>query len=278
MSFLNLTLLSMFKSGYFTSETLVQMVRVALILIIGIPLLKIATRLTVKVTRNKFSAQSETLIKRFVYYTGFLILIITVLNEFGFKLSALLGAAGIFGIAVGFAAQTSISNIISGIFLISEKPFAIGDTIEINGTIGSVLSIDLLSIKVKTPDNRFVRIPNENMLKSEVINITRFPVRRLNLSFNVAYSADLNKVIKMLQKVAEEEELALKEPAPLIQIESFAPSGINILFGVWGKQENIGELKNALWQSVKQRFEQAGIGIPCTYLATSGQAEWLPEV
>ena len=117
-----------------------------------------------------------------------------VLGELGVKLTALLGAAGIVGIAVGFASQTSVSNIISGLFLISEKPFAIGDVLKVGGTTGIIQSIDLLSIKIRTFDNLFVRIPNEKILSSEVTNITRFPIRRMDIVFQVDYGQDLARV------------------------------------------------------------------------------------
>jgi small-conductance mechanosensitive channel len=259
-------------ADFLTPEKLYQIARIILILVIGIPLLKIATRVTGRVIQNKFSHQSEILIKRFVYYLGVLIILITVMNECGFKLSALLGAAGILGIAIGFASQTSISNIISGIFLISEKPFIIGDLIQVGSTIGNVMSIDLLSIKVRTPDNRFVRIPNENMIKNEIINITRFPTRRLNLNLSVSYKDDLVRVMALLREIALKEPLALKDPEPFIQIEQYAVTGVNILYGVWSKQEAIIELKNAIMLSIKSEFHRKGIGIPFTYTSVSGHS------
>jgi small-conductance mechanosensitive channel len=258
-----------FASEHITPETIYQGLRVALIILIGIPLLKIMTKVTGKVIRNKFSTQSEMLIKRSVYYLGVVIILITVLNELGFKISALLGAAGILGIAIGFASQTSVSNIISGIFLISEKPFMIGDIIQIGNTAGTVISIDLLSIKVKTIDNRFVRIPNENMIKTEVTNITRYPIRRLNLNLTVSYKDDLSEVINILLEIAAKEPLALKDPEPVVLIEQYAVTGINLLFGVWSTQDNIIPIKNNLMLKIKADFEQAGIGIPYTYIAVS---------
>ncbi|HRR98435.1 MAG TPA: mechanosensitive ion channel, partial [Candidatus Syntrophosphaera sp.] len=120
---------------YLTPERLNTVIRVILTLAIGIPLIIFVRKLVQKLVRNRLSPQSEQLVVRIVYYSLALILVVMVLNEFGFKVSALLGAAGIIGIAVGFAAQTSISNIISGIFLISEKPFVIGDVIEVGSII-----------------------------------------------------------------------------------------------------------------------------------------------
>lgn len=262
-----------FTTEYLTPETISRGLRIALIVLIGIPLIKILTKVTGKVIKNKFSTQSEMLIKRSVYYLGVIIILITVLNELGFKISALLGAAGILGIAIGFASQTSVSNIISGIFLISEKPFIIGDTIQIGTTTGKVVSIDLLSIKVQTVDNRFVRIPNENMIKTEVTNITRYPIRRLNLNLSVSYKDDLTKVMALLMDIASKEPLALKDPEPVFQIEQYVVTGINFLFGVWSTQENIIPLKNALMLKIKSGFEQDGIGIPYTYLAVSTDSQ-----
>ncbi|MDZ7816437.1 MAG: mechanosensitive ion channel [Planctomycetota bacterium] len=103
------------------------------------------------------------------------------LDELGYKLTALLGAAGIAGIAIGFAAQTSLSNIISGFFLLSERPFAQGDLVQCGSDTGFVLSVSLLSVKMRTFDNKLIRIPNENLIKKEVYNLTKFPIRRVNV-------------------------------------------------------------------------------------------------
>jgi len=254
---------------YVTPERVILAIRVVLILLVGIPLIGLIRTLTRRLVRDRFSAQSELLIVRAVYYAALIILFMTLLNEFGFKLSALLGAAGIFGIAVGFASQTSVSNIISGIFLISEKPFIIGDTVQIGSTIGAVESIDLLSIKLRTSDNRFVRVPNETMIKTEVINITRFPVRRVNLNLTVSFEADLNQVRTVLLQIAQTEPLALAEPAPVFQVENFADSGIALSFGVWGKSEDNLALRSALLMSIKEKFSLENIRIPYPHLTLS---------
>lgn len=258
---------------YITPERVSLAVRVVLILLFGIPLVGLIRRIVRKLVKDRLSVQSEQLVVRAVYYVGILILMISVLNEFGFKLSALLGAAGVFGIAIGFASQTSVSNIISGIFLISEKPFMIGDTVQIGTTIGTIESIDLLSIKLKTYDGRYVRVPNETMIKTEVINITRYPIRRANISVAVSYKVDLPKVLAVLADIATMQPMALNDPEPLLQVDSFAESGININFGVWTNQENVILLRNALMLSIIERFNQENIEIPYPHvkLVTEGE-------
>ncbi len=261
-----------------TPEKIALYVKILLILFIGIPLVGFIKRLTGRLIKDKFSLQSEMLIKRFVYYIGMMIIFISVLNEMGFKLSALLGAAGVLGVAIGFASQTSFSNIISGIFLISEKPFTVGDIIQIGDTVGYIISIDLLSIKVRTFDYRFVRVPNENMIKAEIVNLTRFDTRRVNINISVAYKVDLNKVFTILKDVAAKEPMAMKEPEPVIFIDKFGNSGIDIMFGVWGNTENFVELKNALYMKVKERFEAEDIEIPYPHIKVANTEDSLIPV
>ncbi len=265
-----------FFRQYITPERVNLAIRVILILLIGIPLLRLLRRLIRRLVTNKLSPQSEQLITRTVYYLGILVLLITLLNEFGFKLSAILGAAGVFGIAIGFASQTSFSNIISGIFLISERPFVVGDLVQIGQTIGKIVSIDLLSIKLNTPDNKFVRVPNETMIKTEVINLTRHNERRVNLAISVSYNDDLEQVIGILKEIANEEPLALKEPEPLAELESFGNDGINVIYGVWGKTDDFFALRTSLMVRVKKSFDNARISIPYPHIAITSDATTNP--
>lgn len=253
---------SRLMNEFITPDRISLVIRVALILIIGIPLVKLIRKLTRKLVENKLSPQSEVLIVRMVYYASSLILIVTVLHEFGFKLSALLGAAGVLGVAIGFASQTSISNIISGIFLISEKPFEIGDFIKVGNCEGTIHSIDLLSIKLNTPDNRFIRVPNETMIKSEVINYHRYPVRRVNLEFPVSFETDLEPFLALLRDVADQATLSLKDKKPFISITGFGDSGYSILFGVWCNSTDFFALRDELIILLKESFTKNNIEIP----------------
>jgi len=258
---------------FITPERISLIIRVILILLVGIPLVRLIRSLTKKIVKNRLSPQSEQLVVRSVYYVAILILLITLLNEFGFRLSAILGAAGIFGVAIGFASQTSFSNIISGIFLISEKPFKVGDVVQVSSNIGTIESIDLLSIKLKTPDNRYVRVPNETMIKTEVINITRYPERRVDINLSVSYDDDLHKVQEVLLGLAESNPWALKDPAPLFSIDKFGDSGIQILFGVWTKKEDIPNLKTSLMIGIKEKFKQENITIPFPHILIANAEE-----
>jgi len=212
--------------------------------------------------KKSIPEQKAQLILKAIRYTGWVIAIVSVLQSVGVNLSALLGAAGIAGIAVGFAAQTSISNLISGIFLVFEKPFQISDVIQIDDISGTVMSIDLLSVKLQTFDNRFVRIPNESIIKTNVINLTRFPIRRLDIYVNVSYNTDLKKATDVLKDIASKNIYVLDNPSPLILIDKFDIPGVSILLGVWFERSNLIEIKNTILMDIQERFAEEGIEIP----------------
>ncbi|TVR62623.1 MAG: mechanosensitive ion channel family protein [Gemmatimonadales bacterium] len=213
------------------------------------------------VTR-KYSAQQGMVAGKVILYPGLVLLLISVLQQLGFSLAPLLGAAGIVGIAVGFASQTSVSNVISGFFLIGERPFEVDDLIQVGDTIGRVMSIDTLSVKLRTPDNRFVRIPNETIVKSQVTTITRFPIRRLDLNVGIAYREDVGRVREILLEVARANPRALMEPAPDLFVDGYGESSVDLRLAVWTVRENFLALKSSLLQEIKERFDSDGIEIP----------------
>jgi len=246
----------------FTPEFWKKALSVLLAAVLILAFFRVLQVLVSRAVKKTMPEQKSRLVKKAIQYTGWVIVVISVLESMGVNLSALLGAAGIAGIAIGFAAQTSVSNLISGIFLISERPFQIGDVIQVGDITGIVMSIDLLSIKLQTFDNRFVRIPNESIIKSNVINTTRFPIRRLDVWVTVSYSSDLKKVTETLKDIASKNLNALNNPEPLIYIDKFDTSGINILFGVWFEQSKLVDLRNSIIMDIQTRFAEEGIEIP----------------
>jgi len=254
-------------SQYFTTENLGVILRSAVILVVGIPAVYLASRWLRTYVTKKYSAQKGMVAGKALLYFGITIIVLTELNELGFKLTHIIAAAGIFGIAIGFAAQTSFSNIISGFFLIAEQPFVVGDVITLGTTTGEILSIDMLSIKLRTFDNKFVRIPNETILKSEVTNITHFPIRRLDLNLRVAYKEDVGKVRQVLLDVAEKNAISLHEPPAEVRFTGFGTSSVDLTLVVWVERKDYLTLKNSIQEEIKRRFDEEGIEIPLPHVS-----------
>lgn len=254
-------------SRYFNAQTLDTLFRLGIILVVGLLILTVISTLVKKLLPKRFTQQRKMLINRFVKYTGIVILFLIIISELEINLTAIFGAAGVIGIVIGVASQTSIGNIVSGFFLISEKPFELGDLIRIGDKTGTVYSIDLLSIKIKTLDNLLLRIPNQTVISTEVINVTKFPIRRLDIDLSVAYKEDLEKVVSVIKGVVRRNPFCLDEPEPLITFKTFGDHGINILLGVWFERANFLKVKNSLFIEIKSTFDAEGIEIPFPHLS-----------
>ena len=249
---------SLFQS----EEFILSLLKAAIYIVAGYVLLRIAIVLTRRLVKGRVTDQVRMLILKGIYYTGLAVIVVIVLLELGVNLTPILGAAGILGIAIGIASQASLSNVISGLFLISEKPFAVGDVIRSGEKLGVVLSIDLLSVKIRTFDNLYIRIPNEKIINSEVTNITRFPIRRMDFDLSVAYKDDLEKVRTILLAIGRENSLVLDEPEPIIIFREFGDSGISILFGIWFQKADFIQVKNSIFLEIRRRFDEEEIEIP----------------
>ena len=238
------------------------LVRAAILVTAGMLLSSLGSRLAARALRPRLSAHVLQLVRRLVFYLILALFLASALRELGFSLAVLMGAAGVLTVAIGFASQTTASNLISGLFLIGERSFEVGEIIKVGQTTGEVLSIDPLSVKLRTLDNLHVRIPNETLIKSEVTTLNRYPIRRFDLTLGVAYKEDLNRVRDVLMQVAEANLNCLDEPAPLFIFSGFGDSSLNIQFSVWARRENFLTLRNSISTEIKRAFDDAGIEIP----------------
>jgi small-conductance mechanosensitive channel len=122
-----------------------------------------------------------------------------------------------------------------------------------------VLSVDALSIKLRTFDNQLVRIPNETLIKTNVFNITRFPARRLNMNILITYDSDIAKAKTILLDTVARSRDILKNPEPLFFVKGFAENGVELLVGVWIANEDWVNANNSIYIDVKKRMDAEGI-------------------
>ncbi len=249
-------------SGLVTLETAASVLRAAVLIIVGLLAARIVSRALASLVAREADRQKVSMVRRLSFYSIAGLFFIAAMVELGFNFGVILGAAGILSVAIGFASQTSASNVISGLFLMGEKPFSIGDVIKVGETLGEVLSIDLLSVKLRTFDNLFVRIANENLIKSEITNLTRFPIRRIDLQVGVAYKEDMRKVMKILDEVADANPLVLADPNPLFIFKGYGDSALEFQFSVWTLRENYLQTMNSIKVEIKEAFDANDIEIP----------------
>ena len=241
---------------------------VAIILcFIGFLIARLVSNTFIRTIGSRLNAHQRLLWRRGIFYFIFLLFIMTSLREAGFKLSVFLGAAGILTVALGFASQTSATNLISGLFLIGEGSFEVGDTIQITlirgQTIeGQVISIDLLSVKLLTLDNVYIRLPNEQLIRTPVMNLSKYPIRRIPITLAINFHEDIIKVRQVLLDVAAKYPLVMDDPKATVTVTAFRESSIELLFSVWCRQENALKVRDEMQERVRNGFVDNQIEIP----------------
>lgn len=252
----------------------IMALRAGLTLIVGFALGRMFGRLAGRVAERRGSAQTKMIAKRLVFYAVFGIACFMALESLGVELGVLLGAAGILTVALGFASQTSASNLISGLFLLGERPFSVGDTIEVGASIGEVLSVDLLSVKLRTFDNLFVRVPNETLIKSEIINYSRNPIRRMEINLRVAYEQNLDSVRALLLELAADDPDILEEPDPIVWIDVLGESAVHIRFLCWAaNQGNFFTVRSRMQEAVVRALIAGRVAIGYHKVGVDHEAE-----
>lgn len=211
---------------------------------------------------SRLEKNQREFVYKIVYYAVIVVAMLTALPFLGINLSGLLVAGGITGIVLGFASQSVVSNLISGIFLLWEKPIKIGDQISVAGISGFVEDIGVMSTIVRTYDGLYVRIPNQTVFTSEITNYTGNVVRRFEYIVGIKYSDNAEKAIEIIKKVIDEEPFALKDPEPMVFVDNLGDSSVNIVVRIWAPVQVWYDIKMNLLNKIKVELERNGIEIP----------------
>jgi small-conductance mechanosensitive channel len=210
------------------------------------------------------------LVRKTVVFTVYVFAVIIALDELGIQVMPFIAGLGIAGIAIGFAAKDTLANIIAGIFIIIDRPFVLGDRIEVwsapkqSATWGDVVDIGLRTTKIRTTDNIILIIPNSEIYKRDIINYTtQTPVIRVRLPVGISYGSDLRKAEEIMLSIAGETEGVEKDPAPVVIFKQFGESSIDLELRVWIKDAKLRRrLTSQMGKGIKEEFDRHGIEIP----------------
>jgi len=236
-------------------------VRALAVLVIGLAAVNLVARIVHARMRRTTRAHFALVARRIVDAVGSFVVIVIAARMFGVNLTGLFATAGVATIAVGFAAQNSLSNLIAGVFLLVDRPFEVGDTVEMEGRLGVVAEISLLSTLVRTFDNLLVRWPNEVVMKSTILNYTRHPVRRITLTFKAAYGTDVGAAREAVLKALRQHPLLLLDPEPEVIARSLLDHAIEMEARAWVRQKDFLRARTDTVQVVHDTLRAAGISL-----------------
>ncbi|MEH6588861.1 MAG: mechanosensitive ion channel domain-containing protein [Halioglobus sp.] len=191
-----------------------------------------------------------------------LFVIIAALSQLGIDTTSLIALLGAAGLAIGLSLQSSLSNFAAGVMIIVFRPFNKGDFVEVAGATGVIDNISIFTTTMTTPDNKEVIVPNGSILNGNITNYSARDTRRVDMVFGISYDDDLRKAKAILEEIIAADSRVLADPAPVIALSELADSSVNFIVRPWA---NAGDYWNLMWdttESVKLKFDEAGISIP----------------
>ncbi|MDH5807386.1 MAG: mechanosensitive ion channel family protein [Candidatus Verstraetearchaeota archaeon] len=234
----------------------------AIIVIIALFISTIIERTVKRALIRRFSKNVIDNVVKIIRYGILIIAIIIALTSIGIDVTGALIAGGFLGIVIGFAAQASISNFISGLLLLLERPFKIGDFIHVGNIVGMVSEVGILSTTIVTWDGIKVRIPSSQLFNSDFRNYTASKVRLVSIEVQIPYSANMEKAIESIKSKLEKQWYILEEPKPIVFAKTFANDGIVLEIRAWTAGSTWFTLFSNLPRLVKDALDEVGIQIP----------------
>lgn len=211
---------------------------------------------------SQLSRLAESLISRSVRNVLSMLGLLIALTTLGVDIGPLLAAVGATGFIVGFALQGTLSNFASGLMILLNRPFDVGDVVTAGGVTGTVSEMNLVSTTFSTFDNQKIIVPNNEIWDNVITNVTARDTRRVDLKFSVGYDDDFDQVEVILKDVVQQHSLILQDPEPTIKLHELADSSVIFICRPWAKTEDYWSVYWDLTKLIKQRFDEAGISIP----------------
>ncbi|WP_194973580.1 mechanosensitive ion channel family protein [Aquiflexum lacus] len=203
-----------------------------------------------------------TFFKSFLNALLWVLLIISVATTLGMEMTSFVAILGAAGLAIGLALQGSLANFAGGVLILVFKPFRIGDTVEAQGTLGSVESIDILYTKIRNFDNKVVTVPNGALANNSITNYSQKPTRRVEINVGVAYGTDLKKTRNVILEVLKLDERIHLDPEPIVKFVNFGDSSLDLTIRVWTDAANLWPVYWDNMEVIKETLEEHEIEIP----------------
>jgi small conductance mechanosensitive channel len=239
-----------------------KLISAFLILFVGLYIIRVVNRVMrrIMVKRNLDPTLSKFLADILLWALRIL-LFVSFISKLGIETSSFVAILGAMGLAVGLSLQGSLSNFAGGMLIIVFKPFKVGDTIEAQGIIATVSEIQIFVTKLLTANNQTVFVPNGALSNGTIINYSMQGQRRADLTFAIAYDADIKKAKDIIEKILVDNPYVLKNPAPEVFVKNLTTSSVEFAVRPWAKNENFGTVISQTLENCKIALDEAGISV-----------------
>lgn len=233
------------------------------VLLVGIWIIKAATNTMRKsLLRRNLDASLVPFLTGIFKFVLYSILIISVASMVGIATTSFVAVLGAAGLAIGLALQGSLSNFAGGVMILIMRPFKVGDVIEAQGVIASVIEIMIFHTKLKSFDNKIIILPNGPLYNDKIINYSEEPTRVVQWEFGIGYDDDINKARDIIKEVVFSDDRVLNKENPYINLSSLGDSAVVLRVRTEVKQEDYWNIFFEMNEAIKQAFDNQGISIP----------------
>ena len=233
------------------------------VLIAGLVIIKLCLKIAEKtLNKTKLDPSIHKFILSVLRIVLYVVLLVIILSCLKVPTAPLVTVLGAMGAAIALALQGSLSNVAAGFLILMNQPFKRGDFVDTNGYSGIVDAIDITCTTLQTVDNRTVILPNSSVLGSAIVNNTSETIRRIDVSFSIAYSADIQKAKDVIMQVCADNKFVLDKPETFVGVGEHADSAVMLDMRAWVETPNYLSTKYELQEQVKLAFDEAGIEIP----------------
>jgi small conductance mechanosensitive channel len=216
------------------------------------------------VHRTPAGATVEHALSRVIGISGITLAFLTALATMGIDIGALVAALGLTSLAIGLALKDTIENAITGVLLLIQRPFKVGDVIKVSDVMGTVADVAIRTTNIKTLDGLHVLIPNRHVYNEVITNWSYYPTRRVTLTVGVAYETDLARAYRVLSEAVAAAPGVLAEPAVQVSFEGFDESSIRMVFRFWIEWQTTSpiDIQTQVTQVILDVARREGINIP----------------
>jgi small conductance mechanosensitive channel len=209
----------------------------------------------VEVTLSKFLLSILSIVLK-------IMLLISVVQMVGIEMTSFVAILAAAGLAVGMALSGTLQNFAGGVMILLFKPFKVGDYISAQGFSGTVNEIQIFNTILKTPDNKTIIIPNGGLATGAMTNFSTEPQRRVDFTFGIGYSDDIDKARNIIKKVISEDSRILNDPEPFVAVSELADSSVNFAVRVWANASDYWGIFFDMNENIKKAFDKEGVSIP----------------
>ncbi|MHC0445938.1 mechanosensitive ion channel family protein [Flavobacterium sp. 3-218] len=239
-----------------------KLISAFLILFVGLYAIRLINRIIKKIMiKRDLDPTLTKFLSDILLWALRILLFVTFISKLGIETSSFVAILGAMGLAVGLSLQGSLSNFAGGMLIIVFKPFKVGDTIEAQGVIATVLEIQIFVTKMLTGNNQTVFVPNGSLSNGNIINYSMQGERRADLTFAISYDSDIRKAKEILLDVLDKNPKVLKTPAPEVFVKNLSASSIDFAVRPWAKNANYGAVFSETLENCKIALDEAGISV-----------------